>query len=513
MKKRLIQSSALAGLLLAAAVSASPSVSAADLKGGTLRVGILQDVVNFDPLQFSAVNYPLIRNLYDALIDYTPDGKAIPGLVTAWQIAPDNGAVTLTLRGDVTFTDGTPLTADAVAATLKKAADPVQGKNVYPTMSIVKDWSIGDPHTVTIHFANPVPDRQISDLLQSICVIEPSVVNSVETKVGGTGAYTLAERVLGQRLRLVANPKYWRPGQPVSHEVVETVFSDNEAAAAALESGALDLIYGANNRTAVRLRDSGDQVIQGPAPLTQVLRINTTHGPFRNAKFRQAFNYLMDRQAILKVGYANIGQTLAQAWVPASPAYDPKLNEEYAFNLDKARELLKESGLSQAEMNNWKLMADGGDQVAMAITQLVQSTLTKVGINVQIDLKQGSEFVDALLGGHFDALFGGIGNNQKFPSRVTTNSIYRTVKNPVLGDPNPFPDYVAAIDRVNHTLGSDPSVLRAAYDNLNRALVDASFAIPTNTFSVGLIVASKKVSGFTPDIDDIFVARTIGFTQ
>ena len=513
MKNSVLRSSALAGLFLTAAVSASSSASAADLKGGTLRVGILQDVVNFDPLQFSAVNYPLIRNLYDALIDYTPEGKAVPGLVESWQIGPDSTSVTLKLRGDVSFTDGTPLTSDAVAATLKKAADPVKGKNVYPTMSIVKDWSIDDPHTISLHFNTPVPDKQITDLLQSICVIEPSVVDSVETKVGGTGAYSLAERVLGQRLRLVANPKYWRAGQPVSHEVVETVFSDNEAAAAALESGGLDLIYGANNRTAVRLRDGGFQVFQGPAPLAQIFRINATHGPFKNAKFRQAFNYLMDRQAILKVGYAGVGQLISLPWVPSSPAYDPSYNEKYTYNLDKTKELLKESGLSQAEMNGWKLMVDGGDQVAVAITQLVQSTLAKVGINVGIDVRQGSEFVDALLGGRFDALFGGVGNNQKFPSRITTNSIYRTVKNPIFGDPNPFPDYVAAIDRVNHTLGSDPKVLHAAYDNLNRALIDASFGIATNTFSVGLIVAAKNVGGITPDVDDIFVARTIGLSQ
>lgn len=513
MKMRLIRSSAVLGSLLLVMICVPNAGSAADLKGGTLRAGILQDVVNFDPLQFSAVNYPLIRNLYDALIDYTPDGKAVPGLVESWQIAADSASVAMKLRGDVGFTDGTPLTADAVAATLKKAADPVKGKNVYPTMSVVKDWSIGDPHTITMNFTNPVPDRQITDLMQSICVIEASVADSAETKIGGTGAYTLAERVLGQRLRLVANPKYWRVGQPVAREVVETVFSDNEAAAAALESGGLDLIYGASARTAVRLRDAGYQVVQGPAPLAQIFRINATHGPFRNAKFRQAFNYLMDRQAILKVGYAGVGQIVALPWVPASPAYDASYNEKYAFNLDKARELLKESGLSQAEMNNWKILADGGEQVGVALSQLVQSTLAKAGINVQIELKQGSEFVDALLGGRFDALFGGVGNNQKFPSRITTNSIYRTVKNPVLGDPNPFPDYVAAIDRVNHTLGSDPQVLRAAYDNLNRALVEASFGIATNTFSVGLIVAAKNVGGITPDIDDIFVARTIGFTH
>ena len=51
-------------------------------------------------------------------------------------------------------------------------------------------------------------------------------------------------------------------------------------------------------------------------------------------------------------------------------------------------------------MNNWKLLADGGDQSSVAISQVVQSTLAKVGVNIQIDLKQGSELVDAMLGGY-----------------------------------------------------------------------------------------------------------------
>jgi peptide/nickel transport system substrate-binding protein len=491
---------------------ATGGVRAADLKGGTLHVGILFDVANFDPLQYSAVNYPLIRNLYDTLIDYTADGKALPGLATAWTIASDDSAVTLTLRDDVTFTDGTPMTADAVAATLVKAADPAKGKNVYPTMSIVKSWTVGGPHAITLHFTGTPPERQVNDLLQSLSVIEPSVVDSAETKVGGTGAYTLAERVLGQRIHLVANPKYWRTGQPVSRDIVFTIFSDNEAAAAALESGGVDLIYGVGQRSAVHLRDDGFQLVQGPAPLVQVFRINATHGPFRNQKFRQAFNFLMDRAAILKVGYVGLGQVTALPWAPTSPAADPSYNETYALNLDKGRALLKESGLSQAEMNGWKITVDGGDQIAGAISQVVQSTLAKAGVNVAIDVKQGSELVDSMLTGKFDALFGGVGNVQKFPSRLTTNSIYRTVKSPVLGDPNPFPDYVAAIARVDHTV-APPEAVKAGYDNLNRVLIEDAFGIPTNTFNVGLIVASKKLGGFMPDTDDIFVARAIGFAN
>ncbi|MBV9539547.1 MAG: ABC transporter substrate-binding protein, partial [Acidisphaera sp.] len=142
----------------------------------------------------------------------------------------------------------------------------------------------------------------------------------------------------------------------------------------------------------------------------------------------------------------------------------------------------------------------------------VQNTLARAGLQVALDVKQGSELVDTMLTGKFDALFGGVGNVQKFPSRLTTNSIYRTVKNPVLGDPHPFPDYVEAIARVDHTV-APPDAVKAAYDNLNRVLVSDAFGIPTNTYNVGLIVAAKNVGGFMPDVDDIFVARGLGFTK
>ncbi len=512
MKPNLVRRSALVTTLLVAITAlVLPSQSAAQaLKAGRLRVAILADVVNFDPQQFSSQNFPLIKNLYDSLIEYTSEGQAVPSLASAWTVGQGNNSVTVSLRRDVTFHSGAPLNAEAVSATLKKAADPKTGKNVYATMSVVKDWTVVDPFTIRLNFTGPVPDRQITDLLQFLSPIDPAGIDTVETKPAGTGAFTLAERVLGQRVRMVANPKYWRAEKPLPSEIVLTVFSDNDAASAALESGAADIIYGGDSRAAIRLRSAGYQLIQGPGPLVQVFRINSTQGPFRNEKFRQAFNYLMDRRAILQVGYAGLGEVTTLPWAPASPAADKSYDPKYAFDLDKARALLKESGLSAAEMNGWKMLVNGGDQASLAISQVVQSTLAKVGINIELDLKQGSEMVDAMLGGKFAATFGGIGNIQKFPTRVATNSIYRTAKNPVLGDPHPHQAYVAAIDRVNQTFGSGADV-KAAYDNLNKVLVDVAFAIPTNTYDIGLIVAAKNVGGITREIDNMLVGRTIGF--
>lgn len=502
--------SGLAGLL---ALAAAPGMArAAGLKGGTLRVAVLADMHNYDPQQFTTLNFPLIKNLYDSLIEYAPDGTAIPSLATAWKIAPDNKSVTLTLRTDVKFHSGAPLNAEAVLPTLQKGADPQKGKNVYATMSVVKDWAAPNPTTLVINFNAAVPDKQILDLLQFVSVIDPAGIDTIETKAAGTGPFTVAERMLGQRVRLVANKSYWRAGEPLLNDVVLTVFSDNDSASAALESGAVDVIYGGNARAAVRLRDAGHQLIQGPGPLVQVLRINTTRGPFKNEKFRQAFNHLVDRRAILRVGYANLGQVTALPWAPASPAVDKSYDTAYGFDLAKGEALLKASGLSAAEMSGWKLTVNAGDQDAVAISQIVQSTLTRVGVKIDLDMRQGAEFVDAMLTGKFDVVFGGVGNVQKFPTRVATNSIYRTAKNPVLGEPHPHPAYVAAIERVNSTFGSNEDI-KAAYANLNKVMVEAAFAIPTNTFDFGLIVASKKTGGFTADIDNMLVARTIGFAS
>ena len=79
----------------------------------------------------------------------------------------------------------------------------------------------------------------------------------------------------------------------------------------------------------------------------------------------------------------------------------------------------------------------------------------------------------------------------------------------MLGDPHPHPAYVAAIDRVNKTFGTGADV-KAAYDNLNKVLVESAFAIPTNTYDIGLIVAAKNVGGITREIDNMLVVRTIG---
>ena len=82
------------GVFMASGINATAEAQ----DGGTLRVAILQDVSNFDPQSFLSLNFPLIKNLYDSLLEYGPDGEVLPSLASAWTIADDNMSVSLTLR-------------------------------------------------------------------------------------------------------------------------------------------------------------------------------------------------------------------------------------------------------------------------------------------------------------------------------------------------------------------------------------------------------------------------------
>lgn len=474
-------------------------------EGGTLEVALLADIDEFDPQAFSAVNFPIIKNLYDSLIEYTADGEAIPWLATDWVINDDNTSVTLTLRDDVTFHSGGKLTSAAVAATFEKANDPEQGKNLYSTMSIVENWEAPDDYTFVVNFKQPTAERQITDLLQFLSVIDPTGIDDVANTPAGSGPFILESRSLGSELTLVKNENYWAEG-PYLDAIHMTIFDDADAASAALESGQVDLIYNVSAREGLRLRDAGYNLVEGPGPLVQVLRINPNKGPLQNKTFRQALTYMLNREAILEVGYAGIGEVTVLPWAPVSPAADPSYNDIYAYNPDKAKELLEQSGIPQSEWRFGMLVNSGAPEV-VEISQLFQADMAAVGVTVELELLSGAELTDRLLAGEFDVIFGGIGNVQKFPTRVATNSIYRTANNPVIGDPV-FPEYVEAIERINTTLGPDDAI-QAAYDNLNQVLMDLAFALPTNTYQYGLIIASPDLEGVELDIDNILIGRTI----
>jgi peptide/nickel transport system substrate-binding protein len=119
---RLAAAATVAALALSACSAADPEPAGS---GGTetaplLTIGALQEPTSWDPAQANEGHLaPIYQSVYDTLIKREPDGELSPMLATEWTTGEDGLSLTLELRTDVTFTDGTPFDADAVKANIE----------------------------------------------------------------------------------------------------------------------------------------------------------------------------------------------------------------------------------------------------------------------------------------------------------------------------------------------------------------------------------------------------------
>src|SRR5262249_1461393 len=145
---------------------------------------------------------------------------------------------------------------------------------------------------------------------------------------------------------------YWRSGRPYLEMVTYQVARDAQAAAVQVESGAADIANPlAYTDIARLLKDPKFQTVK-PAiqPIMNIL-LNVTKSPTNNKLFRQALSYSLDRKRIAEQAYQGLGELRVLPWSADQPAYDAGKNSQYAFDLDKAKSLIQQSGVTERELD------------------------------------------------------------------------------------------------------------------------------------------------------------------
>src|SRR6185503_20554068 len=147
-----------------------------------------------------------------------------------------------------------------------------------------------------------------------------------------------------------------------------------------LEAGALDAVDGPSFVDAIRLRDDPayQLLVNSKSGAFYCICPNTRRSPTNNKLVRQALNYALDRQRMAHTVLQGLGQPEVLPWAPTSPAYDPTRDGAYAFDLDKARGLLQQAGLSSATLD---LSAQIATPAYVGIAQIYQGDLAKIGIS------------------------------------------------------------------------------------------------------------------------------------
>ncbi len=467
-------------------------------EGGTLRVGIRDDIQRWDSSRVQVIFFAIHRNIYDTLADYQDGLNAVPQLATGWEINDAQDSVTITLREGVLFHSGREMTAEDVAANLAVFIDPDTGNQTYgPTSGAVENWEVTGDYEIVVNFKQPTAELQITDLLTSWAIGDPEFFDVYDQQGQGTGPFKFVEWVPGERITLEANTDYWGEG-PYIDGIEYRIFGDADAMASALEAGDIDVFFNPDAPVASRLEGRGFTTVAAPpGAIIDEIRINPEEPPFDNINVRLALNYATDLESLNEALNSGLGTVVKLPYAPTSPAYDEALAAEMAYDIDRARELLETSGVPESEWTATMLVSSASTAAQLA-AQIIQQSMAEIGFTVEIELVDAAAFTEKLLAGDFQFLWGGIGNAQKYPTRITTNSIYRASDNPVFDVDSVVPDYPVAVAAANAAVTEEEQA--DAFAELNRVLTENLWVV-TGVARPMLTTTAPYVTGAYKDID------------
>jgi peptide/nickel transport system substrate-binding protein len=315
---------------------------------GEVTIGLAAEPNTFDPhLTVGRNTQIFIVNVYDGLTARDAQGNLVPALATSWKrLNPTTWQ--FTLRKGVRFHNGDEFNADAVKFTLDRAINPETKATIISEMSTIARTEVVDPFTVNVitkapDFLLPVRLGELFGLMLSPKHTNAMGKEAIATRPNGTGPFKLTAWTKNERMVLEANEQYWRGAPKVKKITVRPILED-AARIAALQAGEVDLIAPIPHVRIADLKRNEKLVIKTiPAPRIFHVTIDVRKPPFDNVKVRQALNYAVDANAIVKSLYFGYGTRLATVVDKGALGYDPTV-PPYPYDPTKAKALLTEAG-------------------------------------------------------------------------------------------------------------------------------------------------------------------------
>ncbi len=345
-------------------------------------VDLPTDPASLDPhVQWDPDSYAVYRNIYDNLITRDRSGKIVPQIATSWTYQTPT-QVTFRLRTDITFQDGSTLTPEDVAFSIKRITDPAFRSPQLSQFDQIVDATVAGPDEVRLTTRTPYPVL-LAQLTKLSIVSKAYVQKAGDLRVNqepmGSGPYRFVARTQGVKVELAANAGYWRGPAPFPRVEMHPV--GNEATRIAdVRTGRADIARLLSTDNADQLRgDAQVKIVWAPTERVTMLMLNALDGPTSDVRVREAIAHAIDRgtigEALLK-GYA---RPVNEPLTPASFGFDPGITE-YGFDPERARAMLKQAGVAPGTKLRF-LTSPVFDQ---RVVQALQQMLNDVGFDTQI---------------------------------------------------------------------------------------------------------------------------------
>jgi peptide/nickel transport system substrate-binding protein len=319
-----------------------------------LIIGVTDKVTDIDPASaYDFYTWEVLNNIMAGLVTYKP-GTADIQLALASNYTIKNNGLTyvFTLRDNLKFSDGTPLTAQDFVRSINRVVkiNAPEGPGWLIT-SFVDNVTAPDAKTIVFNLKAPV--SYFTALLATPPYFavspkyNPTAVDSDQT-AGGAGAYRITKWVRDQELDLEANP-YFYNGTPYINKVIIRFYKDATSLRAALESGEIDIAWRTLNPIDIMSLKSNPNfnVIQVPGAFIRYIIFNVQTSPVNNVLVRKALAAAINRTDIAQRVYTGTVTPLYSLVPIGMWSYVPVFKQYYGdANLTLAKSLLTQAGYS-----------------------------------------------------------------------------------------------------------------------------------------------------------------------
>lgn len=346
---------------------------------GDMAIGFVLEPTSLDFTQTDGapITQALLLNVYETLVKQDQDGEIVPLLAESYEVSEDGLTYTFQLREGVTFSNGTPFTAEDAVFSIERVKTDWK-PSVKAGMDVVTSATATSPTELTVVLSQPSLSWLFTMTTRIGAMFSRTGVDDLANTPIGTGPYTLQAWNKGDSIVMERNTAYWGDA-PAMKTMTLKYFADPNAMNNALLTGGIQVV--STVQTPEALSQFGDtskyQVIDGTTTGEVLLSMNNRTGPLADPRVRQAIAHALDRQTVLDAAWSGYGTLIGTHEAPTDPWFTDV--DAYPYDPQKARDLLAEAG--QSELTLRLTLPPVG--YAAAAAPIVISQLAEVGITVQ----------------------------------------------------------------------------------------------------------------------------------
>lgn len=371
-------------LLAFLATTAAPAVRPA-LAQGNLAVQVPAEPPGLDltASPASAIAAIVHYNVQECLVKVDKNGKLVPWLADRWYTT-DSKNYTFFLKKGVRFHNGRELRAADVKFVLERAANPETKHPFQKRYEIIREIIVKDDYTVSVALKDVNANFLLEMARQGSVIYPREAVDTLKSAPIGTGPFTVADWVRGDRVVLARNKDYHVKGLPHLDKVTFRFIPDPNSALAALKSGDIDVsAFGLGPENVVDLKkDPRFQVILGDTTNDVILAMNNSRKPYSDKRVRLAITQAINKEEVLKGAMFGLGRILGSNVDPLNP-YFVDMSKAVPYDPARAKKLLAEAGYPSGF--DAVLRVSPQYYYTVRTGEVLVSQLAKVGVRVKIE--------------------------------------------------------------------------------------------------------------------------------